>query len=160
MSLSEYQATTVTDETLLRDNESLRNELQIHKDKYKGNCIFSDLDVLPVHYFEDVLQGIRLSLPPNQGVNVDYTGNRDTATSFVYMGYAGNVHEVLWVNEEETPQYEWNFKPLTELPSTGTMALQRAAENGHKEIVKLLLKKQNISSHIIDSEILLSKTIT
>jgi hypothetical protein len=32
--VSEYQATTVTDETLLRDNESLRNELQIHKDKY------------------------------------------------------------------------------------------------------------------------------
>ena len=32
--VSEYQATTVTDETLLRDNESLKNELQIHKDKY------------------------------------------------------------------------------------------------------------------------------
>ena len=32
--VSEYQATTVTDETLLRDNESLQNQLQTHKDKY------------------------------------------------------------------------------------------------------------------------------
>ena len=37
--------------------------------------------------------------------------------------------------ERAIENFEWGFKPLDNLPSTGTMALQRAAENGHKEIV-------------------------
>lgn len=40
--VSEYQSTTVTDETLLRDNESLTNEVQEYKAKYselENRCI-------------------------------------------------------------------------------------------------------------------------
>ena len=65
---------------------------------------------------------------------MEYYGDKDSATDFLYMGEK-NVHSILWINRSENSNFEWGFRPLTELPSTGMMALQKAAENGHKEII-------------------------
>ena len=107
---------------------------QIYIDEYKGKCIFSDLDLAPIASFETVFEGIRLSLPPNVAVNIEYYGDKDSATDFLYLGEE-KFHIVIWINRSENSNFEWGFRPLTELPSTGMMALQKAAENGHKEII-------------------------
>ena len=107
---------------------------EIFKDDYKGQCIFSDLNVLPVQYFDDVIGGTTLTLSNKSIVKMNYVGDRENATDFVYMGRE-KEHDVLWLNSEENSNFEWGFKPLANLPSTGTMALLRAAQNGHKEII-------------------------
>ena len=107
---------------------------QIFADGYKGNCIFTDMDITPIIFFNDIFESLRMSLPPNVAVNIKYTGNKETATDFLYLG-ENNVHHVLWISQTENTNFEWGFRPLDELPSTGMMALQKAAENGHEEIV-------------------------
>lgn len=107
---------------------------QIFIDDYKGKCIFTDMDLTPAYFFDDIFESLKMSLPQNVAVNMKYYGDKENATDFLYMGEK-NVHQVLWINQTENSNYEWGFRPLTELPSTGMMALQKAAENGHKEII-------------------------
>ena len=40
--------------------------VDIFKDDYKGKCIFTDLDVTPIHFFDTVFEGIKMSLPPHR----------------------------------------------------------------------------------------------
>ena len=107
---------------------------QIFLDEFKGQCVFSDMDILPVMYFDDIFEGIRSSLPPHVAIKMNYYGDRDNATDFCYMGYE-NKHDIIWINQNIHTNYEWGFKPLKDLPSTGIMALLRAVQNEHKEII-------------------------
>ena len=108
--------------------------VDIFKDDYKGKCIFTDLDVTPIHFFDTIFEGIKMSLPPNIAIKIFYYGKKENATDFLYMGEE-KFHVVLWIDRSGNSNFEWGFRPLTELPSTGMMALQKAAENGHKEII-------------------------
>ena len=67
---------------------------QIFLDEFKGQCVFSDMDILPVMYFDDIFEGIRSSLPPHVAIKMNYYGDRDNATDFCYMGYE-NKHDII-----------------------------------------------------------------
>ena len=51
--------------------------VDIFKDDYKGKCIFTDLDVTPIHFFDTVFEGIKMSLPPNLAIKIFYYGEKD-----------------------------------------------------------------------------------